>query len=323
MAWVQYRYRCIFVIAGATSLLINSCAPPPLPPSDEVLGLLSHIILRPEGTCEELRAAFDLEHLPLADYPSQAGLDYEEHLVPTEAGLSLRVWHLPAEASRGMVIVSPGAVASMSCYLFTAKLLVDNGWSVVIYEYEGFGGSGGAASLVTLESDLRAVLDWTRAHTGAERVTLAGISLGCIPSVAVAVAQPDAVNAVILDSPVALGLEIRAFRVLLGARTEEIIALLDPSLVTAEIIADMPQPLLIFLHELDEITHPAAVELVYERAAGPKEMVRFPDLAHARGQYLRTEDYMAHVEAFLIGVWEPQRLAGSAPADRSLAVPEP
>jgi len=61
---------------------------------------------------------------------------------------------MPVEPAHGTVIVSPGNSGSMACYLLTAQLLTDDGYSVVIYDYEGFGGSSGQASLETLRPDL-------------------------------------------------------------------------------------------------------------------------------------------------------------------------
>jgi fermentation-respiration switch protein FrsA (DUF1100 family) len=301
MAQAPYIRRA--ALFAATCVIFTSCAPPPPPTPEEVLATLSRIILRPERTCEELREAFEVEHLPVVDYPSEAGMDFEEHTVPTDDGQFLRVWYLPADANRGTVVISPGAVGPMSCYLHTTLLLIQNGWSVVTYEYEGFGGSSGTPSLLTLSPDLETVVDWARARTRHEQLTLLGISLGTIPSVAVAVERPDAVNAVVLDSPVALGVEIERFRDLLGVHTEDVIAVLDPTLVTEVIIDQMHQPLLMFLHEQDDVTPPATIEMLFELAAGPKQLVRFPDLAHARGQYFQTEQFTLHLETFLTEVW--------------------
>lgn len=292
-------------LAAAALLSLAGClGPPPQPPTpDEIVAGLSRLILAPEATCAQLRDAFDLHFLPLVDYPSQAGMPFEQATVPVADGIGLRVWYIPAEEQRGVIVLSAGAAGSMACYLHTPWLLTQAGWSVVMYEYEGFGGSTGAPLVSTIIRDLEAVVDWSRARTGTDQVTVMGVSLGTIPSVAVAVARPDAVNAVVLDSPVALGLEIERFRMLLRQRTDAVLAVLDPALLTEGIIGQMQQPLLLYLHELDQVTPPAAVELLFERAGGPKRLVRFPGLDHARGQYFQTERFLAALEEFLGAVW--------------------
>ncbi len=110
-------------------------------------------------------------------------------------------------------------------------------------------------------------------------------------------------NGVILDSPLALGAEIERFKALIGGQSAELIALLDPRLLPAAIIDQMTQPLLVFLHEEDIVTPPDSVELLYERAGGPKELVRFPGLDHAHAQFFETASYTAHLVTFLDDIW--------------------
>jgi uncharacterized protein len=285
-------------------LVLTGCpARPPDPLTPEyILKQLSEIILQPQTTCAELRDQFGVTYLPLADTPGDIGIDYLEYYIPASDRQRLRVWYMPGNGARGTIIVSPGAFGAMTCYLFTAKLLTDQGWSVVIYDYEGFGLSTGEGTLAALRPDLETVLQWTLASTGATQVSLMGVSLGSIGSVAVAVDRPDLINAVVLDSPVALGQEIERFRELLGVRTEEIIASLDTWLVSEDIIGQMHQPLLVFLHEADIVTPPASVQLLYDLAAGTKELVRYTG-EHAAGQFQDTADYDAHLQSFLVSAW--------------------
>ena len=279
---------------------------PPLPSADEIRQAVSYAVLQPETTCAELRADFEVETLPLVDTPDQIGIAYHEYQIPAPDGESLRVWHMPIEHAPGTVIVSPGNSGSMACYLLTAQLLTEDGWSVVLYDYEGFGGSSGQADLATLKPDLETVLDWTLAQPGVAQVTLFGMSLGSIPTVAVAINRADVVNAVILDSPVALGLEIERFDFLVRGRSAEVIAVLETWLLTEEIIAQLYEPLLIYMDGKDPVTPPAQVAVLLERAPGPIDLVFFDGLGHAAGQFERTDEYNAHLADFLAGVWEPE-----------------
>jgi pimeloyl-ACP methyl ester carboxylesterase len=289
-----------------TSVLASSCAPPPELPAlttDELSLALSELVFHPEVTCEELRRAFNVEYLPLADTPEEIGLAYEEHRLPAEGESFLRVWYLPTSLDRGTVVLSQGALGAMPCYLFHARLLAHNGWSVVMYEYRGFGGSQGQPDIGAMRSDLEVVLDWAQAYTGREQVTLMGVSLGTIPSVAVAVDRPEAVNGVVLDSPVAMSAMIRRLEFALGSYTQEFIDQLAPELVTEELVERMHQPLLILLGERDLLTTPASVQLIYDRAAGPKHIARFPDVGHAHEPFRDAGTYTYQLEAFLSSVW--------------------
>lgn len=295
----------LLVATFITSFLSVSCVDVTSLSPWEVVSGLSDIVLEPEGSCEELRRAFGLEGiLPLADNPGQIGLDYEEHWLPTVDGEVLRTWYMPTKLDRGLVIVSSGAVGPMTCQLYTARLLARNGWSVVLYEYEGFGESSGQPDLETLGPNLETVVDWALGYTDREQATLMGISLGSIPSVTVAVERPGVANGVILDSPVAFGTEIERFGFIVGGQTGAVIGQLSPGLVTDTMIRWLDAPLLVFLHERDTVTTPASVEMLYELApTSDKLLVRFPDLGHVRGQFFDTDLYTFSLESFLSRVW--------------------
>jgi pimeloyl-ACP methyl ester carboxylesterase len=175
-----------------------------------------------------------------------------------------------------------------------------------MYDYEGYGLSGGTPSLATLNRDLKTVVDWTRAHTGRTRVTLMGLSLGSIPSVAVAVERPEAVNGVILDSPIAMRAEIERFGFLLIGGADALLPQLDRELLSEAMISSLRQPLLVFLHEEDSIASPETVEPLFKAAAGPKTMVRFAGLGHATSQFQDTDTYLYYLDTFLTGVWREE-----------------
>lgn len=269
----------------------------------DLLTSLSDLILQPDYTCDQLREQFGVTYLPPADNPAEAGLDYEEHWLEVDSETLLRVWYLPTNLNRGTVVYSCGNTGPMACYLYTADLLTANGWSVVMYEYEGYGLSDGEPSLGTLSRDLEAVVEWTTEYTGRKQVTLMGMSLGSVPSVSVAVKHPSKVNAVILDSPIALAAQIERFGYAIGGRTSELIRQLDAELLSDVLIAWLEQPLLIFLHEHDILATPETVEVLYNRANGPKTVVRFPELGHALSQFMKTDVYLYHLDTFLTEAW--------------------
>jgi len=292
-----------------TFFLTNGCAPPALPPAAEILAGLNAVILDPGRSCEEMRSHFGLENLPLANNPADLGIAYEEFELSTPAGEVLRTWYVPAPRERGVIVVSNGSTGAMQCYLHGVWLLTQMGWTVVTYDYTGFGGSSGVASLDTLIPDLETVVAWALVHTGQSQVTLLGVSLGTMPSVAVAVRYPERVNAVVLDSPVALGDEIERYGGLLRLPVVEIIRAVDPALISENTIAALDQPLLMFVHGRDRVTPPGPARKIYERAPGPKELVEFPGLSHGMGQYLATEQYVNGIEPFLARVWEVPAIA--------------
>lgn len=282
-------------------LSVGGCAPmlSDPPTKDDVNALLTRFILRPEMTCADLARLHNLSYLTIPVTPSDAGLSYYETWVEAEPGVLLRVWYLPARLNRGVVIVAPGAGGSIPCYLFAPRLLVQQGWSVVMFDYRGFGLSTGHAAIETLDIDLERVLDWTLTAIGPQQVTLMGISLGTIPAVAVAARRPEAVEGLILDSPVALGPQIERFQSLLPIRARSILAQLDPDLRSDTRIREIAAPLLVFIHGNDTLTPPETEEVLFANAPEPKEAVRFSGLPHAGGAYFETSAYISSISRFL------------------------
>lgn len=295
--------KAIAILAGAATLFAaKGCiqpSPVPVPTSEVLHRALTQVILDPASTCEDLRDLFDLDNFQIVTNPAEAGLPFVESMVETPDGVPLRVWLVPAADSRGVVLLSSGSSGDMACYLFTTRILHDAGWSVAMYDYRGFGGSGGAPSLQGLAVDLETALDWTRAATGSETVTLMGISIGTVPTVSVAVSRPEAVNGVILDSPVMLGIHIRQLAFVLRENTQAFVDLVDLNLKSEEIISELAAPLLILVGGEDRIARPSVVQVLFDRAPEPKRLVIYPEIDHGRAPFDLEGQYTADLDGFL------------------------
>ncbi len=322
---VTMVYRRLRLLLLAPTLVLTACTSPLESLLDDVNGGISRIVMNPDATCEQMARAFGVEFLPLVDDPGGAGLAFEEHWIITERNQLVHLWYLPSQLDRGTVVVSIGAVGPMQCYLFTARLLVQNGWSVLIYEYEGFGRSTGRATLESMIPDLNAVVDFAQGRSRRPQVTLFGISLGSIPSIAVAIERPEDINALVLDSPVALGEEMLRFQFLVGGQLDRVVEGVDGRLVSDWLVGDLHQPALFYLHELDNVTPPQTIERLYEATASDeKRLVRIPRIGHARGIFFDTDLYTKALEEFLWDIWKdvprpaPDNAAPDAETDPGL-----
>jgi pimeloyl-ACP methyl ester carboxylesterase len=281
-------------------LLQIGCAP--LIPAEQFLAAASFVAFRPELTCEELKIAFGVPELTTVDDPGGIDLAFEEAFVETDDGVALRVWYVPAEDERGLVLLANGAVGELPCYLLLTRELHALGWSMVMYDYRGHGASGGSPSLTALYPDFQAVLTWTREHLAVDRVAVLGISLGTLPAIAGAVAEPEVINAVVLDGVVSLHDELRQFWFLIGNRVDEYAALLGAELQSDVLLPQVTQPLLGVVYGLDEWTPPSQARQLLSLPANT-ETLEFPLLPHARGPYRATSEYFARLDEFLAQVW--------------------
>jgi hypothetical protein len=295
--WIASSVLLLSVAGGV------GCAPTVTPDEnlsdDELLKLVSSFALNASITCDDIKASFGMPHVPSVATPGGLGLPYEEVFVENRAGNALRVWYVPATLDRGTVVLSMGAIGDMSCFLFIVDMLYLHGWSTVIYDPQGFGGSEGEPSVTALYSDFRTVIDWTRTRVGDTPLTLYGVSIGTIPSVAYAADHPGKIRAVILDAPISLRDELERFRTVLGTALEGTLHALDEELLLENTLPRLEAPALAILYGLDEYVSSSKFEALAAASEADVAVHWFPELGHARGPYLGSASYFYLVDQFL------------------------
>lgn len=78
--------------------------------------------------------------------PSQAGLPYEDIRLTTSDGLGLHGWYIPAPQPRGTVLFLHGNAGNISHRIDSLQMLHRLGYSTLIFDYRGYGNSGGTPS---------------------------------------------------------------------------------------------------------------------------------------------------------------------------------
>jgi uncharacterized protein len=182
----------------------------------------------------------------------------------TSDGLELAAWYL--EAGPTTVVVLPGNAGNRALRAPLARALADEGLSVLLVDYRGYGGNPGRPSEQGLRRDAEAAAAWVRAHTDTTTLVVYGESLGSGPAVWLASrGRPDAL---VLRSPLPslVAVARRHYgpvpRLLLRDRFE-----------VAELIATVDVPTLVVVGEDDRIVPPELSRRVHEAAAGPSRLV--------------------------------------------------
>jgi len=116
--------------------------------------------------------------------PATLGLDAEEVVFPSAGGVRLRGWFLQGK-SRGTVVFCSGNAANVSFHLEYASLAARTGYSLLCFDYRGFGRSDGEPDLRFIVRDVEAACAFARARTN-DPVALFGISLGANAALAAA-----------------------------------------------------------------------------------------------------------------------------------------
>lgn len=230
--------------------------------------------------------------------PARAGLPgAEEVLLRTDDGLGLGAWFVAAdEPSGAAVVVFNGNAGNRSHRAPLAAALADEGLSVLLFDYRGYGGNPGSPSEEGLASDARAARDYlvTRRDVDAGRLVYYGESLGAAVAVSLAVDSPPA--ALVLRSPfTSLADVARVHYPLLPARR-----LLWDRYPVAGRIADVHAPTLVVAGARDGIVPPSQSRRVYEAAAGPRRFL-LVRADHNDPQLLAGDRVVEETIAFLRG----------------------
>ena len=134
---------------------------------------------------------------PLHDYP---GAPIEEVRLLTKDGIRLHGWLAHASAAKTaapVLIYFGGNAEEVSWLASTAGRYA--GWSLLLVNYRGYGGSEGKPGEAQMFSDALQIYDYAAGRAQGGRIALMGRSLGS--GVAVYLASRRAVSGVILVSP--------------------------------------------------------------------------------------------------------------------------
>jgi hypothetical protein len=225
-----------------------------------------------------------LFYLPTHDEPATPaswGFAYENIAFKSADGTPLHGWFIPARGRKplGTVVFSHGNAGSLGHHLGFVLWLAEAGYHVMMYDYRGFGKSGGTVDRRGMVDDVKAAFEHARGRKGLDprRLISYGHSLGGAKSVTALGETPvRGLRAVVVDSAFA---SYRAMaRVVAGD--------LGVSLVTDELsprdhVAKIsPVPLLVIHGTQDEVVPTAQGRELFQQAHQPKTLFEVPDGRH-------------------------------------------
>jgi fermentation-respiration switch protein FrsA (DUF1100 family) len=202
----------------------------------------------------------------LAGFPGGEAVTF-----PTEDGLTLHGWFIPALASAtgDVVIVFNGNAGNRAFRSDLARGLAEHGIAVLLFDYRGYGGNPGAPSEVGLTRDARAARRFLESRRGIDsrRISYFGESLGAGVAVNLALEQPP--RALILRSPwTSLADTARYHFPYLPVRW-----LLRDRFSSVDNIARIRCPLLIVTAAHDSIVPSEQSRRLFQAAAEPKRLL--------------------------------------------------
>ena len=137
--------------------------------------------------------------------PATQRLSPEEVRFTSADGVKLYGWYFTRPEARGTILVCHGNVENLSTHVKLDLWLVEAGYNLFIFDYRGYGRSGGEPDVKGVHLDAEAALEtliFRLPHPGNDRIIVFGKSLGgAIATNMVSTSSyKDRVKAVILDS---------------------------------------------------------------------------------------------------------------------------
>lgn len=255
---------------------------------------------------EQSRASHDERSRASRDERSRMSPDEHRNAAEYAQGGTSGYGGRDASRAKGTVIHFHGNAENVSAHLVLVEWLPRAGYNVLMFDYRGYGQSGGRITRAGTIRDGHAAVDYvlSRPDVDRRRIFAYGQSLGGAIAVVVAAERPE-IRAVVAESAFSGYRRIAAVHlrkmVLLSAPARGLAALLvsgghDPIDVVGRI---SPRPLLVIAAERDQICDPRLGRELYEAAGEPKEFWLVPGAGHLAILESAGEELEARVLDFL------------------------
>jgi uncharacterized protein len=231
--------------------------------------------------------------------PGEIGLAWREVEFPTADGVRLDGWFLPARGPRqGSVLFLHGNAENISTHIASVAWLPAAGFDVLLFDYRGYGRSGGEPTLGGLQQDFAAALRTLLAmpEVDPERIVVLGQSLGGALAITGLAASPDRrrVRALVVEGAFtslrALAREKLAGFWLTWPLQWPLSLTIDDRYRPIDVIGELaPMPILIIQGETDQVVPRQQGIALFEAAGQPKQLWLLPETGHIQA-FARTEN---------------------------------
>jgi fermentation-respiration switch protein FrsA (DUF1100 family) len=207
--------------------------------------------------------------------PDVAGFpEAEEHVLTTEDGEQIIVWHVPARSGRSVILFFPGNGDFLAGRVGRFKGIASDGTGLVALSYRGYAGSSGQPSERGLLRDAAAAYAFAAARYSPDQIVAWGFSLGS--GVAVAIAAEHPLSKLILEAPYTSTADVAGSLL----RIVPVSLMMRDQFHSDRRIAHVTVPLLIMHGANDPVISIAFGERLFALAREPKRFVRFPGGGH-------------------------------------------
>jgi hypothetical protein len=112
--------------------------------------------------------------------PKDAGYSYQTVSVANAQGYRLTGWLFGNSGDHGTLLVAGGNAQNISSTYSVSRYLINNGFRVLVFTYQGFGNNEGHADLSSLIGDAQAFYIFVENKYKGEPIAFAGYSTGAV-----------------------------------------------------------------------------------------------------------------------------------------------
>ena len=249
------------VAASAAVLLLPGC-------------VVDHFLFQPPGSAAAARTV-----------PAEGS-----RRLTVEPGVEIAFRHLPAPPGGETILYSHGNAEDLGSMRYLPGIFAANGYGVMVYDYEGYGGSDGSPSEENCCRDIEAAYRYLTETRGIppEQIVIYGFSLGTGPSCRLA-EQVEA-KALVLEAPFTSVLDVAGMGWLPFDRF--------PNLKR---IGNVKMPVLILYGDRDRVVPPEHGAALYEAANPPKARYVVPGAGHNNLRMVAGQEFWKNLRLFLDG----------------------
>ena len=253
-----------------------------------------------------------LFYFPTRDEPSTPatwGLKFESIDFKSADGTPLHGWFIPAKdksakAAKGTVVFSHGNAGSISYHLGFCAWLAEASYNVIIYDYRGFGKSGGTVDRRGMINDVKAAFAYARKRADIDptRLISYGHSLGGAQSVTALGETPvKGLRAIVIDGAFA---SYRKMAEVIGGQLGA--SLVSDELAPKDFVKKLaPVPLLVVHGSHDEVVPVSQGRQLFEAAGQPKTLFEVKSGRHGTAL---SDDHGAYRKKMI--AWLDEKMKG-------------
>lgn len=230
----------------------------------------------------------------VAATPAQYSLRYQDVQFVAADGTPLTGWWIPANHPRGTVVLCRGNAGNVGTTAYIAPEFFTRGFNLLMWDYRGYGASGGRPSENGIYQDALAAFDAAEAMSGKLPVIAYGVSLG--GAVAIQLANDRPVAGLVVQSSFASAADL-AQRRYPRLPLYRILSVSFDSAAKAATLDGLPK---LFGHSPTDETIPfQSGRILHAAAAAPKTFTLLAGQHHDSSWFTPGATGNAELEAFL------------------------